>query len=72
MDVGLDVVKVILPVVLAASCAFMMPISTPPNAIVFSTGQININFMVRTGILMNVFCIGIISIFISLFGTNAF
>ena len=72
MDVGLDVVKVILPVVLAASCAFMMPISTPPNAIVFSTGQININFMVRTGILMNVFCIGIISIFISLFGTIAF
>ena len=72
IDTGLDVVKIILPVVLAASCAFMMPISTPPNAIVFSTGQVNISFMVKTGILMNIFCIGIISVFISLFGTLAF
>ena len=39
IDSGLDIVKIILPVVLAASCAFMMPISTPPNAIVFSTGR---------------------------------
>ena len=72
IDAGLDVVKIILPVVLAASCAFMMPISTPPNAIVFSTGQVNISFMVKTGIIMNIFCIGIISVFISLFGTLAF
>ena len=49
-----------------------MPISTPPNAIVFSTNQVNIGFMVKTGIVMNFICIGIISIFISFFGSLAF
>ena len=72
IDAGLDIVKIILPVVLAASCAFMMPISTPPNAIVFSTKQINISFMVKTGIIMNIVCIGIIAFFISFFGSMAF
>ena len=72
MDANLDIVKIILPVVLAASCAFMMPISTPPNAIVFSTNQINIGFMVKTGIIMNIVCIVIIATFISFFGSLAF
>ena len=72
IDAGLDIVKIILPVVLAASCAFMMPISTPPNAIVFSTKQINISFMIKTGIIMNIFCICIIAIFVSYFGSLAF
>ena len=36
IDSGLDIVKIILPVVFSISCAFMMPISTPPNAIVFN------------------------------------
>ena len=72
VNADLDIVKIILPVVLAASCAFMMPISTPPNAIVFSTNQVNIGFMVKTGIVMNFICIGIISIFISFFGSLAF
>ena len=72
IDSGLDIVKIILPVVLAASCAFMMPISTPPNAIVFSTKQINISFMIKTGIVMNFICIGIIATFVSFFGSLAF
>ena len=72
LDANLDIVKIILPVVLAASCAFMMPISTPPNAIVFSTNQINIGFMVKTGIIMNIVCIVIIATFISFFGSLAF
>ena len=72
VDVGLNIVEVILPVVLAASCAFMMPISTPPNAIVFSTNQIDISFMVKTGIIMNIISIFVITIFISLFGSLAF
>ena len=71
IDAGLDIVKVILPVVLAASCAFMMPISIT-NAIVFSTKQINISFMVKTGIIMNIVCIGIIAFFISFFRFNGF
>lgn len=46
-----------MPVTLAASYAFMMPISTPPNAIVFSSGMIRIKDMMRAGILLNVIAI---------------
>lgn len=46
-----------VPVTLAASYAFMMPISTPPNAIVFSSGMIRMKDMIRAGILLNVIAI---------------
>ncbi|MFY0593661.1 SLC13 family permease [Roseivirga sp.] len=46
-----------MPVTLAASYAFMMPISTPPNAIVFSSGMVRIKDMMRAGILLNVIAI---------------
>ncbi|MDA7744877.1 SLC13 family permease [bacterium] len=42
-----------IPVTFAASCAFMMPISTPPNAIVYSSGRIGIAEMLKAGIWMN-------------------
>ncbi|WMN07660.1 DASS family sodium-coupled anion symporter [Marivirga arenosa] len=56
---GLEVNPYLLavPVAMATSCAFMMPISTPPNAIVFSSGYINIKQMVRAGIILNLFAI---------------
>jgi sodium-dependent dicarboxylate transporter 2/3/5 len=68
----INVVTVILPVVLAASCAFMMPISTPPNAIVFSTNQINISFMIKTGLVMNIISILMISLYVYIFGLSFF
>lgn len=46
-----------LPVTLASSYAFMMPISTPPNAIVFSSGMIKMKDMIRAGIVLNVIAI---------------
>lgn len=50
---GLPLVEMCLPVALSASCAFMLPISTPPNAIIFSSGKITIPQMVRNGFLLN-------------------
>mgnify|MGYP000745678234 CR=1 FL=1 len=44
----------ILPVTLAASCAFMLPVATPPNAIVFSSGYISIAQMARAGFALNI------------------
>ena len=46
-----------LPVTLAASYAFMMPISTPPNAIVFSSGMIRMKDMIRAGFFLNIIAI---------------
>lgn len=53
VGIGLDPAMLALPLALAASCAFMLPVATPPNAIVFSSGQITIGDMARVGIWMN-------------------
>ena len=42
---------------LAASCAFMLPVATPPNAVVFGSKLLNIADMVKAGILINLFSI---------------
>lgn len=44
---------VMIPAALATSCAFMLPIATPPNAIVFGSGRIAVKDMVRYGVLLN-------------------
>ena len=49
-----------LPVTLAASYAFMMPISTPPNAIVFSSGMIRMKEMIRAGLVLNLIDIALL------------
>lgn len=48
---------------LAASCAFMLPVATPPNAVVFGSGMVKIEDMVKNGILMNLISIVIITLF---------
>jgi sodium-dependent dicarboxylate transporter 2/3/5 len=45
---------------MAASCAFMLPVATPPNAIVFSSGYVKISDMVKTGFWMNIISIIVI------------
>lgn len=49
-----------IPITIACSFAFMLPISTPPNAIVYGYGYINIRDMVKTGLWLNI--LGVIAI----------
>ncbi|TNE53315.1 MAG: SLC13/DASS family transporter [Bacteroidetes bacterium] len=60
-EFGFPILQICVPITLASSFAFMLPISTPPNAIVFSSGQITIRKMAKTGFLLNL--IGMILIF---------
>lgn len=50
---------------LASSCAYMLPVSTPPNAIVFASGQVSIRQMVSTGFILNWISIFLIFVFVS-------
>ncbi|MDC0460501.1 DASS family sodium-coupled anion symporter, partial [Crocinitomicaceae bacterium] len=63
LGMGQSVLALCIPLTLAASCAFMMPISTPPNAIVFSSGKISIKQMAAYGFFMNLFSVLIIVIY---------
>tara|TARA_X000000950_G_C13846828_1_gene632735 strand:+ start:16 stop:1548 length:1533 start_codon:yes stop_codon:yes gene_type:complete len=51
-----------IPTVLAASCAFMLPVATPPNAIVYGSGRITIPEMSRAGLLLNLLFIALLSL----------
>lgn len=52
----------IIPASIAASCAFMLPIATPPNAIVFGSGHITMPQMRKTGFWLNLLCLIIITL----------
>jgi sodium-dependent dicarboxylate transporter 2/3/5 len=51
-----------IPVAMASSCAFMMPISTPPNAIVFASGYIDMKSMLKAGLILNLLSVLILSL----------
>jgi len=54
VGLGLDPLTLAVPVTLAASCAFMMPVATPPNAIVFAAGRLTVLQMCYAGFLLNI------------------
>ncbi|MFC3052627.1 SLC13 family permease [Kordiimonas pumila] len=54
VSADLDPIFLAAPAAMAASCAFMLPVATGPNAVVFATGQIKIPQMVRAGLWLNV------------------
>jgi solute carrier family 13 (sodium-dependent dicarboxylate transporter), member 2/3/5 len=62
LGVGIDPLLLIMPAALAATCAFMMPVATPPNAIVFGSGYIAIGQMIRAGIILNIISVTLITI----------
>ncbi|MEQ8404488.1 MAG: DASS family sodium-coupled anion symporter [Oceanicaulis sp.] len=62
VETGQDPLLFVIPVTLAASCAFMLPVATPPNAIVFSSGHVSIPQMARAGLLLNLVSIAFLSL----------
>ncbi|MCK0161684.1 SLC13 family permease [Allomuricauda sp. F6463D] len=60
--IGLDIpmLHLLIPVTIASSCAFMLPMATPPNAIVFASGYVKIPQMARVGVLLNLIAVALL------------
>lgn len=68
IGMGVDVELLVIPVALAATCAFMLPVATPPNAIAYGSGYLQISHMVKTGLILNIVGAILITIFVMFIG----
>lgn len=59
---GMDIMLLVVPAALAATCAFMLPVATPPNAIVFGSGHVTMGQMIRGGFWLNVVAIVLVTL----------
>ena len=64
---GIAPLWLLLPATLAASCVFMLPVATPPNAIIFGSGMLSVAQMVRAGVLVNLAALGLIVLLVLVF-----
>jgi len=63
IGIGVLPVSLTVPVCLAASCAFMLPVATPPNAIVYGSGKFTIATMMKAGFILNIIGIFVVTLF---------
>lgn len=68
-SLGVEPAPLLIAAALSASCAFMLPVATPPNAIVFSSPHITIAKMARTGFVLNAVAAVLVTILLAVFGT---
>ena len=57
--IGIDIplLQLLIPITMAASCAFMLPMATPPNAIVFASGHVKVSQMAKIGFILNIIAV---------------
>ena len=60
IGLGIPILYLLIPVTMASSCAFMLPMATPPNAIVFASGFVKVPQMARVGIILNLISVGLL------------
>ena len=71
-SMGVHPLSFMVPVALTTSLAFVLPVSTPPNAMAFASGRLRISDMLRLGLVMNVLGVFIVLIFLQTIGTAVF
>ena len=64
LQLGVHPYSLLVSAAIAASCAFMLPVATPPNAVVFGSGYLKIKDMTRNGLFLNIFSIFLIVIMV--------
>ena len=72
VSLGILPVQLTIPVVLAASCAFMLPVATPPNAIVYGSNKFSIPDMIKAGFALNIIGIFLVTLFAYYVAPNIF
>ncbi|MGH7884171.1 MAG: SLC13 family permease [Thermodesulfobacteriota bacterium] len=63
---------IMIPATVSASCAFMMPVATPPNAVVFGSGRIKISDMAKSGFILSILGVFIVTLFFYYIGSKIF
>ncbi|PQB08363.1 anion transporter [Polaribacter filamentus] len=63
IGLNIPILNLLIPVTMASSCAFMLPMATPPNAIVFASGYVKVNQMVKAGIVLNLIAVGLLILY---------
>lgn len=61
-DLGIPAEKLVIPAAFGASCAFMMPVGTPPNAMAYATGMVPLSRMLRVGLVLDLVCAAVVTL----------
>ncbi|PVD33366.1 hypothetical protein C0Q70_04620 [Pomacea canaliculata] len=72
LNLGLNPLYLLFPCTIATSFAFMLPVATPPNTLVFSTGHLEVKDMVVAGFFVNILCVLVVNMAANTWGMAYF